>query len=171
MGQPAGSDHLQPRAHHHGEGQPGGLLQRRGGDHEEAARGLRERHGGRQCKPSPPSLPAPAVCGHRESQSGDQCVTTGIGPHPSHPHRVEKPTTSPFTPSSMSFLSQQQANLIPGLNLSALGIFSTGLSMLPSTPGARGAAAVTPYHPFGVSVRYSWCLECPARAVGFGWTL
>ncbi|XP_009461099.1 PREDICTED: insulin-like growth factor 2 mRNA-binding protein 2 [Nipponia nippon] len=43
----------------------------------------------------------------------------------------------------------QQANLIPGLNLSALGIFSTGLSMLPSTPGARGAAAgPPPYHPF-----------------------
>ncbi|XP_037263310.1 insulin-like growth factor 2 mRNA-binding protein 2 isoform X1 [Falco naumanni] len=42
----------------------------------------------------------------------------------------------------------QQANLIPGLNLSALGIFSTGLSMLPSTPGARGAAAATPCHPF-----------------------
>ncbi|XP_071608150.1 insulin-like growth factor 2 mRNA-binding protein 2 isoform X1 [Heliangelus exortis] len=41
----------------------------------------------------------------------------------------------------------QQANLIPGLNLSALGIFSTGLSMLPSTPGARGAAAASPYHP------------------------
>ncbi|XP_076197914.1 insulin-like growth factor 2 mRNA-binding protein 2 isoform X4 [Aptenodytes patagonicus] len=42
----------------------------------------------------------------------------------------------------------QQANLIPGLNLSALGIFSTGLSMLPSTPGTRGAAAAAPYHPF-----------------------
>ncbi|XP_010158012.1 PREDICTED: insulin-like growth factor 2 mRNA-binding protein 2, partial [Eurypyga helias] len=42
----------------------------------------------------------------------------------------------------------QQANLIPGLNLSALGIFSTGLSMLPSGPGARGAAAAAPYHPF-----------------------
>ncbi|XP_066182250.1 insulin-like growth factor 2 mRNA-binding protein 2 [Sylvia atricapilla] len=42
----------------------------------------------------------------------------------------------------------QQANLIPGLNLNALGIFSTGLSMLPSTPGARGAAAAPPYHPF-----------------------
>ncbi|XP_021249553.1 insulin-like growth factor 2 mRNA-binding protein 2 isoform X2 [Numida meleagris] len=42
----------------------------------------------------------------------------------------------------------QQANLIPGLNLSALGIFSTGLSMLPSSVGARGAAAATPYHPF-----------------------
>ncbi|XP_008946963.1 PREDICTED: insulin-like growth factor 2 mRNA-binding protein 2, partial [Merops nubicus] len=42
----------------------------------------------------------------------------------------------------------QQANLIPGLNLNALGIFSTGLSMLPSTPGARGAAAAAPYHPF-----------------------
>ncbi|KAM9378391.1 insulin-like growth factor 2 mRNA-binding protein 2 [Phaethornis superciliosus] len=41
----------------------------------------------------------------------------------------------------------QQANLIPGLNLSALGIFSTGLSMLPSAPGTRGAAAAAPYHP------------------------
>ncbi|XP_032924470.1 insulin-like growth factor 2 mRNA-binding protein 2 [Catharus ustulatus] len=47
----------------------------------------------------------------------------------------------------------QQANLIPGLNLNALGIFSTGLSMLPSTPGARGAAAATPYHPFAQSGR------------------
>ncbi|KAM9231955.1 insulin-like growth factor 2 mRNA-binding protein 2 isoform 2-T2 [Leptosomus discolor] len=47
----------------------------------------------------------------------------------------------------------QQANLIPGLNLSALGIFSTGLSMLPSTPGARGPAAAAPYHPFAQS---SW---------------
>ncbi|XP_054139090.1 insulin-like growth factor 2 mRNA-binding protein 2 isoform X2 [Melozone crissalis] len=47
----------------------------------------------------------------------------------------------------------QQANLIPGLNLSALGIFSTGLSMLPSTPGARGASAATPYHPFAQSGR------------------
>uniref|UniRef100_A0A8B9II30 Insulin like growth factor 2 mRNA binding protein 2 n=1 Tax=Anser cygnoides TaxID=8845 RepID=A0A8B9II30_ANSCY len=47
----------------------------------------------------------------------------------------------------------QQANLIPGLNLSALGIFSTGLSMLPSSAGARGAAAATPYHPFAQSGR------------------
>ncbi|XP_021249554.1 insulin-like growth factor 2 mRNA-binding protein 2 isoform X3 [Numida meleagris] len=47
----------------------------------------------------------------------------------------------------------QQANLIPGLNLSALGIFSTGLSMLPSSVGARGAAAATPYHPFTQSGR------------------
>ncbi|XP_024074398.1 insulin-like growth factor 2 mRNA-binding protein 2 isoform X1 [Terrapene carolina triunguis] len=42
----------------------------------------------------------------------------------------------------------QQANLIPGLNLSALGIFSTGLSMLPSAAGARGAAAAASYNPF-----------------------
>ncbi|XP_072200842.1 insulin-like growth factor 2 mRNA-binding protein 2 isoform X4 [Excalfactoria chinensis] len=48
----------------------------------------------------------------------------------------------------------QQANLIPGLNLSALGIFSTGLSMLPSSAGARGAAAATPYHPFTSSSAY-----------------
>ncbi|XP_064373215.1 insulin-like growth factor 2 mRNA-binding protein 2 isoform X1 [Dromaius novaehollandiae] len=48
----------------------------------------------------------------------------------------------------------QQANLIPGLNLSALGIFSTGLSMLPSATGARGAAAAAPYHPFASSSAY-----------------
>lgn len=102
-------------------------------------------------------------------QSGGQCVTARAGPRPSHPRCVEKPSTPPFTPFSVSFLSQQQANLIPGLNLSALGIFSSGLSMLPSTPGARGAAAATPYHPFAVSVSWSWCPECPARALGFGY--
>ncbi|KAM4659564.1 insulin-like growth factor 2 mRNA-binding protein 2 isoform 2-T2 [Amazona ochrocephala] len=48
----------------------------------------------------------------------------------------------------------QQANLIPGLNLNALGIFSTGLSMLPSNPGARGASAAAPYPPFASSSAY-----------------
>uniref|UniRef100_A0A8D0HBM6 Insulin like growth factor 2 mRNA binding protein 2 n=1 Tax=Sphenodon punctatus TaxID=8508 RepID=A0A8D0HBM6_SPHPU len=47
----------------------------------------------------------------------------------------------------------QQANLIPGLNLSALGIFSTGLSMLPSTHGARRGAAA-PYNPFASHSAY-----------------
>ncbi|XP_073216404.1 insulin-like growth factor 2 mRNA-binding protein 2 isoform X2 [Lepidochelys kempii] len=47
----------------------------------------------------------------------------------------------------------QQANLIPGLNLSALGIFSTGLSMLPSAAGARGAAAAS-YNPFASPSAY-----------------
>ncbi|GAB5576593.1 insulin-like growth factor 2 mRNA-binding protein 2 isoform X2 [Prionailurus iriomotensis] len=42
----------------------------------------------------------------------------------------------------------QQANLIPGLNLSALGIFSTGLSVLPPPTGPRGAPPAPPYHPF-----------------------
>nr|XP_054495262.1 insulin-like growth factor 2 mRNA-binding protein 2 isoform X3 [Agelaius phoeniceus] len=62
----------------------------------------------------------------------------------------------------------QQANLIPGLNLSALGIFSTGLSMLPSTPGARGAAAATPYHPFAVSLPEQEVVNLfiPTQAVG-----
>nr|XP_054495264.1 insulin-like growth factor 2 mRNA-binding protein 2 isoform X5 [Agelaius phoeniceus] len=61
----------------------------------------------------------------------------------------------------------QQANLIPGLNLSALGIFSTGLSMLPSTPGARGAAAATPYHPFGQLPEQEVVnLFIPTQAVG-----
>uniref|UniRef100_A0A8C4MAF7 Insulin-like growth factor 2 mRNA-binding protein 2 n=1 Tax=Equus asinus asinus TaxID=83772 RepID=A0A8C4MAF7_EQUAS len=45
----------------------------------------------------------------------------------------------------------QQANLIPGLNLSALGIFSTGLSMLPPPAGPRGVPPAPPYHPFAVS--------------------
>ncbi|XP_061861623.1 insulin-like growth factor 2 mRNA-binding protein 2 isoform X2 [Colius striatus] len=47
----------------------------------------------------------------------------------------------------------QQANLMPGLNLSALGIFSAGMPTLPPTPGARGAAA-SPYHPFAGSSAY-----------------
>ncbi|KFU92522.1 Insulin-like growth factor 2 mRNA-binding protein 2, partial [Chaetura pelagica] len=60
----------------------------------------------------------------------------------------------------------QQGNLIPGLNLSALGIFSTGLSMLPSSPGARGAVASTPYHPFPVPEQEVVNLFIPTQAVG-----
>uniref|UniRef100_A0A8C7E945 Insulin like growth factor 2 mRNA binding protein 2 n=1 Tax=Nothoprocta perdicaria TaxID=30464 RepID=A0A8C7E945_NOTPE len=58
----------------------------------------------------------------------------------------------------------QQANLIPGLNLSALGIFSTGLSMLPSATGTRGAAA--PYHPFALPEQEVVNLFIPTQAVG-----
>uniref|UniRef100_A0A8C2U831 Insulin like growth factor 2 mRNA binding protein 2 n=1 Tax=Coturnix japonica TaxID=93934 RepID=A0A8C2U831_COTJA len=61
----------------------------------------------------------------------------------------------------------QQANLIPGLNLSALGIFSTGLSMLPSSGGARGAAAAAPYHPFAQLPEQEVVnLFIPTQAVG-----
>ncbi|XP_067264632.1 insulin-like growth factor 2 mRNA-binding protein 2a isoform X3 [Chanodichthys erythropterus] len=44
----------------------------------------------------------------------------------------------------------QQTNLIPGLSLSALGIFSTGLSVLPPAAGPRGVPPVPPtgYNPF-----------------------
>lgn len=45
----------------------------------------------------------------------------------------------------------QQTNLIPGLNLNALGIFSSGLSVLPPTVGPRGGVppvAPTGYNPF-----------------------
>nr|XP_057937725.1 insulin-like growth factor 2 mRNA-binding protein 2a isoform X3 [Doryrhamphus excisus] len=45
----------------------------------------------------------------------------------------------------------QQANLIPGLNLNALGIFSSGLPVLPPAAGPRGAVSpVAPagYNPF-----------------------
>ncbi|XP_028663379.1 insulin-like growth factor 2 mRNA-binding protein 2a isoform X1 [Erpetoichthys calabaricus] len=44
----------------------------------------------------------------------------------------------------------QQANLIPGLNLNALGIFSTGLPVIPSVAGPRGAASASTsaYSPF-----------------------
>ncbi|XP_041117524.1 insulin-like growth factor 2 mRNA-binding protein 2 isoform X4 [Polyodon spathula] len=44
----------------------------------------------------------------------------------------------------------QQTNMIPGLNMNALGIFSTGLSVLPPASGPRGAATATAtgYSPF-----------------------
>ncbi|XP_059198497.1 insulin-like growth factor 2 mRNA-binding protein 2a [Centropristis striata] len=45
----------------------------------------------------------------------------------------------------------QQANLIPGLNLNALGIFSSGLPVLPPAAGPRGAGppvAPAGYNPF-----------------------
>ncbi|KAJ8352328.1 hypothetical protein SKAU_G00238040 [Synaphobranchus kaupii] len=44
----------------------------------------------------------------------------------------------------------QQSNLIPGLNLNALGIFSTGLSVLPPVAAPRGAALAPAagYSPF-----------------------
>uniref|UniRef100_A0A673L3Y8 Insulin-like growth factor 2 mRNA-binding protein 2 n=1 Tax=Sinocyclocheilus rhinocerous TaxID=307959 RepID=A0A673L3Y8_9TELE len=44
----------------------------------------------------------------------------------------------------------QQTNLIPGLSLSALGIFSTGLSVLPPAAGPRGVPPIPPtgYNPF-----------------------
>uniref|UniRef100_A0A9J8A2K0 Insulin-like growth factor 2 mRNA binding protein 2a n=1 Tax=Cyprinus carpio carpio TaxID=630221 RepID=A0A9J8A2K0_CYPCA len=38
----------------------------------------------------------------------------------------------------------QQTNLIPGLSLSALGIFSTGLSVLPPAAGPRGIPPIAP---------------------------
>ncbi|XP_056285676.1 insulin-like growth factor 2 mRNA-binding protein 2a isoform X1 [Pseudoliparis swirei] len=47
--------------------------------------------------------------------------------------------------------AQQQANLIPGLNLNALGIFSSGLPVLPHAAGPRGLAppmAQPGYNPF-----------------------
>uniref|UniRef100_A0A8C7RMQ8 K Homology domain-containing protein n=1 Tax=Oncorhynchus mykiss TaxID=8022 RepID=A0A8C7RMQ8_ONCMY len=40
---------------------------------------------------------------------------------------------------SLRQMCSQQTNLIPGLNLNALGIFSTGLSVLPPATGPRGA--------------------------------
>ncbi|XP_020643045.1 insulin-like growth factor 2 mRNA-binding protein 2 isoform X2 [Pogona vitticeps] len=60
----------------------------------------------------------------------------------------------------------QQANLIPGLNLNALGIFSTGLSMLPSGAGARRPAVTAPYNPFVLPEQEVVHLFIPTQAVG-----
>ncbi|XP_021548014.1 insulin-like growth factor 2 mRNA-binding protein 2 isoform X5 [Neomonachus schauinslandi] len=60
----------------------------------------------------------------------------------------------------------QQANLIPGLNLSALGIFSTGLSVLPPPAGPRGAPPAPPYHPFAYPEQEIVNLFIPTQAVG-----
>ncbi|XP_023370624.1 insulin-like growth factor 2 mRNA-binding protein 2 isoform X4 [Otolemur garnettii] len=61
----------------------------------------------------------------------------------------------------------QQANLIPGLNLSALGIFSTGLSVLPPPSGPRGAPPAAPYHPFAQYPEQEIVnLFIPTQAVG-----
>lgn len=61
-----------------------------------------------------------------------------------------------------SYSAQQQANLIPGLNLNALGIFSSGLPVLPPAAGPRGAVppvAPAGYNPFLVSVPFFFSLN------------
>ncbi|KAF4020918.1 hypothetical protein G4228_012327 [Cervus hanglu yarkandensis] len=60
----------------------------------------------------------------------------------------------------------QQASLIPGLNLSALGIFSTGFSVLPPPAGPRGAPPAPPYHPFAYPEQEIVNLFIPTQAVG-----
>ncbi|XP_048857811.1 insulin-like growth factor 2 mRNA-binding protein 2a isoform X2 [Brienomyrus brachyistius] len=62
----------------------------------------------------------------------------------------------------------QQASLIPGLNLNALGIFSSGLSVLPSATSPRGAAPLPPagYSPFLAPEQEVVYLFIPTQAVG-----
>ncbi|XP_070770460.1 insulin-like growth factor 2 mRNA-binding protein 2a isoform X7 [Enoplosus armatus] len=58
----------------------------------------------------------------------------------------------------------QQANLIPGLNLNALGIFSSGLPVLPPAAGPRGA--VPPVAPQQAQEQEVVYLFIPTQAVG-----
>uniref|UniRef100_A0A8C1SPP8 Insulin-like growth factor 2 mRNA binding protein 2a n=1 Tax=Cyprinus carpio TaxID=7962 RepID=A0A8C1SPP8_CYPCA len=60
----------------------------------------------------------------------------------------------------------QQTNLIPGLSLSALGIFSTGLSVLPPAAGPRGIPPVSPasYNPFLAIIFCMFSLPSPQQA-------
>ncbi|XP_029385628.1 insulin-like growth factor 2 mRNA-binding protein 2a isoform X4 [Echeneis naucrates] len=58
----------------------------------------------------------------------------------------------------------QQANLIPGLNLNALGIFSSGLPVLPPAAGPRGA--VPPVAPQQAPEQEVVYLFIPTQAVG-----
>uniref|UniRef100_A0A6Q2XF71 RRM domain-containing protein n=1 Tax=Esox lucius TaxID=8010 RepID=A0A6Q2XF71_ESOLU len=56
----------------------------------------------------------------------------------------------------------QQTNLIPGLSLSSLGIFSSGLSVLPPSAGPRGAPPAPPqgYNPFLTHLSTLWSSMC-----------
>ncbi|XP_066554889.1 insulin-like growth factor 2 mRNA-binding protein 1 isoform X2 [Amia ocellicauda] len=58
----------------------------------------------------------------------------------------------------------QQTHLIPGLNLSALGLFPPSSSMPPPPPG--NSAAVAPYCSYGVPEQETVHLYIPAQAVG-----
>uniref|UniRef100_UPI003AABE2FD insulin-like growth factor 2 mRNA-binding protein 2a isoform X8 n=1 Tax=Centroberyx gerrardi TaxID=166262 RepID=UPI003AABE2FD len=58
----------------------------------------------------------------------------------------------------------QQTNLIPGLNLNALGIFSSGLSVLPPAAGPRGG--VPPVAPQQAPEQEVVYLFIPTQAVG-----
>ncbi|XP_072902500.1 insulin-like growth factor 2 mRNA-binding protein 2a isoform X2 [Hemitrygon akajei] len=58
----------------------------------------------------------------------------------------------------------QQVNLIPGLNLNALGIFSSGMSVLPSAGRPRGGGSS--YSPFVTSEQEVVYLFIPTQAVG-----
>lgn len=69
--------------------------------------------------------------------------------------------------SGLLTLFQQQANLIPGLNLNALGIFSSGMPVLPSTGRTRGM--VGSYNPFMVSLILH-CWRCPITETKPGWS-
>ncbi|XP_068428531.1 insulin-like growth factor 2 mRNA-binding protein 2a isoform X2 [Clinocottus analis] len=63
----------------------------------------------------------------------------------------------------------QQAHLIPGLNLNALGIFSSGLPVLPPAGGPRGAVppmAPAGYNPFLAPEQEVVYLFIPTQAVG-----
>ncbi|XP_037136803.1 insulin-like growth factor 2 mRNA-binding protein 2a isoform X2 [Syngnathus acus] len=63
----------------------------------------------------------------------------------------------------------QQANLIPGLNLNALGIFSSGMPVLPPAAGPRGSAnsvAQAGYNPFLAPEQEVVYLFIPTQAVG-----
>lgn len=136
--QSSGPHTVQPRENHHSQRQCWELLSSRGGSHEEGQGSLWE--------------------WHRSNEREYTHTHT-------HTHLHARFWMASYVPPSFP---QQQSHLMPGLNLSALGLFPSSSNMPPPPPGNATAAA--PYGCFGVRISalssLFWLKNVPGRQSG-----